>query len=295
MNFESAKYSPEIVENAESGRDPREKISADIAELDIGLDLARHPQLLERLAQTGEHFADSLEMARLVRGLYGRLKDRLQLHDAGPERLMRATVLHDIGKSGPAGAEPSFSDAVQRLFVTPQKPFNPFAADRPRTIADFVAQQELPDAAELLTTLRHNGIDPETEPAIDFWRRHADWGYDILRQEIGDDIDQEMVDIVGSHHLLEGKNPAKLDSEHVPTEAHALETLELSGLLAAVDKYQAFRDRSHLDHAETMRRLRTLFEGNAHLNETLREKYRTILDALDEIGPEMETNLAQAA
>jgi len=251
-----------------------------VAGLDIGLDLRRHPEINSRLAEIGSHFEDSLAMARMIQTVYEPLRAKLGLADEGPERLMRAAVLHDIGKSGPAGAETGFHDAVRRLFITPTRPFNHFAGGRNRTISEFLAEQELPDGAGIAAELRQAGIDPDQEAMIDFWRRHAQWTYDLLRTENGPDIDEDMIKIAATHHLLEGRNPAQLKLDEVPAEAHVLEVLEESELLAAVDKYQALRQRVGLPHEEVIKKLNAMIDARTELPETLRQKFRTIIEII---------------
>jgi|GEM_PF-2411632 hypothetical protein len=289
MNQES-QPNPEVVSEAHEMRlsETEQAVVREVERLDVGLDLGRHLRVRERLAELGEHFADSVAMACIIETLFVPLKERLDLPDESPKRLMRAAVLHDIGKSGPAGERGKFHDFVRRLFITPERPFALRREGHDKTIGEFVSAQEMADKDECLATLREWGIDPDTEPAIEFWRRHAQWGYDVLRDEMGPDIDEDTVLIVATHHLLEGKNPAGLNLEEVPVGAHVIEVLEMAELMAAVDKYQAFRDRGHLDHERTVAALRKMVGDNHELSETAHAKFHAILDVLDGAKDEME-------
>jgi len=227
-------------------------------------------------------------MAQIIQKIYGPLKERLGLEEENPDRLMRAAVLHDIGKSGPAGKEGDMHYAVRRLFITPRRPFNSFSDSRKKTVREFAAEQGMKENDKVFGALRAAGIDPDNEPMIDFWHRHAEWTYDILKSEAGTDLDQDVVNIASSHHLLENQNPAHLDLEHVPSEAHVLEVLEMSELLAAVDKYQAFRDRGRLNHEEAMVQLRRIMESKKNLPETLRQKFQAVIEVLAKSEDEMK-------
>ena len=263
-------------------------VAEKVAEMDIGLDLDRHPELRSRLAEIGSHFEDSLAMARIVQALYGQLREPLGLTDDKPQRLMRAAVLHDIGKSGPPGQETDFHVAVRRLFVPPGQPFNPYIDGRAKTISEFVLERDMARPEEIISALKAEGIDPEKEPMIDFWRRHADWSYGILAAETGPDVDPELVNIAASHHFLENRNPAALDVNRVPAEAHVLEVLEQVELLTAIDKYQAMRGRGRLKHAAAVARLAEAIESRTDLPEALREKFRKVIDVLGKSKEDLE-------
>jgi hypothetical protein len=256
-------------------------VSEGVGKLDIGLDMEKHPELRSRLAELGSHFEDSLVMAKIIRTVYGRLKEALDLPDPGPERLMRAAVLHDIGKSGPAGAEGGFHFAVRQLFITPRRRFNPYIDGRAKTIQEYVAEQDIGKPQAIFDALDKAGVDPAREPMIGFWRRHAEWTYGILQSAAGPEVDADLIKIAASHHLLENQNPARLDLKEVPAEAHVLEVLEESELLAAVDKYQALRARGGSRHEEALDKLQTIILERTDLPETLRAKFLTVIDVLN--------------
>ncbi|MBN1585393.1 hypothetical protein JW899_03435 [Candidatus Uhrbacteria bacterium] len=290
MNTEQENFRTEMEPSETEKEAAKERVLAEIAELDIGLNLEKHPEILDRLAEIGHHFRDGLDMARVIQTLYGQFRESLGLRDASPKRLMRTAVLHDIGKSGPAGEKTDFHQAVRCLFREPTRPFNPFSQGKPTTVTAFIESQEMPESESIRETLRRNGIDPDRESAIEFWRRHVGWSYDILKNERwdGEAVDDDMITIAGSHHILEGKNPAELNIGNEPQGEDDLELIEMTGLLAAVDKYQAFRHRANLDHAETMRRLRGMFESHPELPDMTKEKFKVVLDILDRSGPELK-------
>ncbi len=282
MNFDSVPDIPRS-ENPEHDwlkKEAETTVADKVAGLDIGLDLNRHPELRSRLAEIGAHFEDSLAMAGIIRTVYAELRAEIGLDDEGPERLMRAAVLHDIGKSGPAGAESAFNFAVRRLFIPPLRPFNPYIDGRAKTIAEFASEQGLAQSAEVLEAVRNAGIDPEREPMISFWRRHAGWTYDILNSDAGPDIDPDLIKIAASHHLIEGQNPASLSLDQAPAESQVLEVLEEADLLETVDKYQAFRSRGGLEHEEALAKLDLQIRSRTDLPEVLRDKFSAVIRVL---------------
>ena len=259
-----------------------------VAELNVGLDIEKHPELRSRLAEIGSHFQDSVDMARIIRTVYGELKARLGLREEGPERMMRAALLHDIGKSGPPGEEDDMRFAVRKLFIPPNRAFNPFVDGRAKTIGEFMDEQDVADRPKVEAALAAAGIAPESTPMIDFWRRHADWTYGILRTEPGDDVDAELVKIAATHHLLEDQNPAGLEVADVPAESQVLEILEQAQLLSAVDKYQAFRARGGFAHESALAQMKKIVDGRKDLPEKLRERFLAAIQVLDESKEDLE-------
>jgi hypothetical protein len=274
----------------------RERVLAAVDKLDIDLDLRRHPEFLERLADTGEHFPDSVTMARIIEAIYPDLRDKLQLPEESPKQMMRAAVLHDIGKSGPAGEKSPVNAAVRRLFVPPTRPFKLMDGSRPKTIHDFVTELEYPDATEIEAALIEAGFEPDKEAIIFFWRRHAQWTYDILKTAPPELVDEKTLKIAASHHIFEAKNPAGLDLENMPVEAQILDvigraqalmgessnTLLMSELLAAVDKYQAYRERLHMDHDTSIAWLAKFYSADPPgLSTETRESYLSVIEVLD--------------
>jgi hypothetical protein len=256
-----------------------EKIISEVEALDIGLDLRRHPELCARLMEIGAHFDDSLHMARIIRAVYGPLQTALGLEDEGPERLMRAAVLHDIGKSGPAGEEGDFNRAVQKLFIPPARPFSPYENSRARTIVEFMASQgwSEPESAEVRAVLEAAGVDPDTRPMIDFWRRHAQWTLDILSPETSPDIDAEVVAAAASHHLYEGRDPLNFLTD---LAAAPEQELKMANALEIIDKYQANRVRWARNHEDSLAWLEGVLSKRTDLPPVLAANYRAIIKVL---------------
>lgn len=277
-------------ERAKASERPKSEAEArvmdEVAELNIGLELEKHPVIRERLAEIGTHFEDSVDMAKIIRAVYGELSEKLGLKPEERERMMRAAVLHDIGKSGPPGVEGPFNKAVQTLFVPPEKPFKTHVDGRPKSIEEFMAEQNTADREKLRADLAAAGIDASKESIIDFWRRHAGWSYEILKGEPATDVDADLIKVVATHHLFENQNPAALDMQAGPETQSLLEQTEM---IAAVDKYQAFRARGGMDHATTITHLKKISDARPpEIPQHLRDKFREVIDILDRNKDDLE-------
>jgi hypothetical protein len=259
--------------------------------LNVGLDLRLHPELRERLVEIGPHFEDSAQMAALIRSVYGKLRARLDLPDERPEHLMRTAVVHDIGKSGPAGARGVFHDAVRRLFAPPSRAFRPVENGRTRTVSEFVKETEISEPEKIDAALRAAGIDPDKEPMLAFWRRHAKWSFDVLSGEHGPDIDADLAAIAASHHIFEEQNPAQLDVARAPKDEKERVALDMMLILTAIDKYQAFRIRGKLGHKEATDRTAVSVVASPAMNPALMMRFREVLDVISGSKDEMDRAL----
>lgn len=252
-----------------------------VRELGIDLDLEHLPDIRERLVELGTHFNDSVDIARLIRANFAELRQAAGLTTERPEYLMRAGLLHDIGKSGPPGERGEFHAAIRRLFEVPAKPFKPFDGGRAKTIAEFMHENGMADEEALTETLAAHGVDAQHEAAISFWRRHAEWTLSVLEEESEGALDEETVRIAASHHLLEGQNPAEINFGELVADPAAHEFLAQCELLAATDKYQAFRQRGGLEHASAIAALRKMANDAKNYPAVLRDKFLAVVDVLD--------------
>lgn len=264
-------------DSASEMRERELEVIRKVDELEIGLDLRKHPELARRLVEIGAHFEDSLEIAKVIRKVYGQVREAIGLEEETPEHLMRGAVLHDIGKSGPAGKEGEFNHAVQRLFVPSARPFLPYEHGRAHAIAEYVASQELPDGAEIIAALRSAGYDPDAMPMINFWRQHAQWTYDILETQADVDVDARVIEAAASHHLCEHRDPAAL---HPETARELPESLKMAGVIEIVDKYQANRDRWGRNHEDAVAWVEKALANQPDLPPAVIQNFRAVLDVL---------------
>jgi len=275
----------------ESEKVKKEKeIQRKINSLELDFDLAKHEELQERMMELGEHFEDSWQIAKMLKMLWPKLK----LEEADKSEVLLGALLHDIGKTGPAEATPELRQCISGLFRSPVNKFNIYknvaGKNVLKTVADFIRETEQVDFIECRERLRSDlEVDIETETMIDFWRRHADWSYDILFKEAleqdlhnekaGQKITSDLVIMAASHHILDNKNPANIKIEDIPASSRALEIMDKYEILALADKYQAFIDRGHLNHTETISALRNIVE-QSKLSTSLKKDYNKFIDIL---------------
>jgi len=256
----------------------RKIVARRFREFGLSFDVTQHPQLLSRLAELGSHFDDSVDIASITRAVWPKVMTAFGLKQEDLEQAMLAALLHDVGKSGPLEAGPALSEAIRRLFVTPKPPFNPYESGRKKTVSEFVAFAQLKGAETIKRVLREAGMDPDTEGMIDFWRRHAEWTHDVLSVEPG--VDQRVDVYASTHHLLEGKNPAHADPASPEPGLSLIELSQAHAILSAIDKYQAFRERSGETHESTINKLKAIVDG-CSLPESGKKVYRKMIDILE--------------
>lgn len=244
-------------------------VKSAFGEFDLKMDIARFPDLLYRLADTGEHFHDAVEMARMLDKLWNKLEI------ADYDNLLTAALLHDIGKAGPfkLAKDSELRQSFGKLF--------PHGHTDAKTFGELARNAGFKDSKSLAETLsgEETPIKPET-PAIDFWRYHVDWTHEVLKNS---GIDEDVTRIAASHHILEGKNPAHLTDEEIAHESKILEVADKyhtqgHHILAIVDKYQARRKRGAAKSHEEIIAFLHLIVNNSRVSEELKDDYHEIID-----------------
>ncbi|MFA5128612.1 MAG: HD domain-containing protein [Patescibacteria group bacterium] len=263
----------------------------------VGLDIRRYPELFDRLKQLhgpeSKHFEDAVQMVEIIEEIWEELDKQLPFK-LEKEKMILATLLHDVGKSGPKEA----TSEEQKLIVTL---FDPTHYERivaagknvaEETILRALRDSDLEDGAQrkIAKYLNSLGIDISSEKMIDFWRRHADWTYDILKDLEGEKIDDRLAVMAASHHILDGKNPAGINLEQIPEEARTIEIIETYEVLTIVDKFQAFIKRSGLDHAAAIKILRSIII-NQKFPKRVEESYLAILTVIENSKDKLQAKL----
>jgi len=262
-----------------------------------GLNIQDYPELFERFKNLHDpesrHFDDAVQMMEIIDAIWPELEVKLPFK-LNKKNLLQATLLHDVGKSGPKEANPEEQKLVVALFnpVHYQKIMASRAKIEQMTIVDALRGSDFDLSVQVRITnvLKRWGIDFETEKMIDLWRRHADWTFDILTAIQDERITRELVIASASHHILDGKNPAGLNPEEIPNEAKTLEIMETYQVITLVDKFQAFVARSGLSHAESVAVLRKIVDRQK-LPDKVKSVYRDIIDIIDRSEEKLQTIL----
>ena len=240
-------------------------------EFSLKFEIAKHQDLVERLADIGEHFHDAVEMARMIDKIW----NKLNVDDADRDSLLTATLMHDIGKSGPADIKkyPRLKDAFEKLF-----PHGDSAANNFGELVEEAGFANADALADILSSDK-TPLNKET-PAIDFWRYHVEWTYQILKDA---GVGEKITRIAASHHILEGKNPAHLADDEISHESKILEVADKyqahgHRVLAIVDKYQALKERcTKKTHEEIIAFLHRIVDRSS-VSEILKTDYHDIID-----------------
>lgn len=173
---------------------------------------------------------------------------------------LAASLLHDIGKSGPANAQGRKRELVSRLYnleVLPNGPDTPIdAAVRMifREAAEVGKGEALTEKLQAyLTDLRNLGIKPN-DLMPSFWRAHAEWTKQILTKTLdqSNPIYRRITKIAASHHYFEGSNPEGLDFHAAGLTEEERKDNYLTKLLIFLDQYQGARRRGHKNPTEAL-------------------------------------------
>ncbi len=211
----------------------------------------------------------------LKRGIADKLK----------ENMLYATLVHDIGKNGPAFKENDDLDQARHLTRIIFRPSSDKSGVESKVrdikIHDFLEQRkdlikeelgiDLEEAEEILKKdLNETDETLVNKSMINFWRDHVDWGNQILEKA---NVNKYVQVIASSHHAYNtDKNPAglykpveeykeynetyKVNQKYeelmkTPEERELM--LDCSSILTIVDVYQALTaERSGNDHQQAM-------------------------------------------
>lgn len=253
----------------------------------LGIDLAQdHPKIFARLVEMHQepesHFADAIAMAEMIDEIW----DKMDFGETDKEKMMLCALLHDIGKSGPDNASTQARQVVRKLFskTFAMKDGSTKVDVRDLSIEELINQAELGDETEIKTIVTEElKIDPAETTMREFWNLHVDWTYDILKNNMSGEIDQEVVEITASHHILDGKNPANLPEEEISPSSQVIELIEKYQFLTLIDKYQAFVERGGLAHQAAIAALRKLVT-QSQVKEATKVKYLNLLDKFSQPG-----------
>lgn len=261
-------------------------------------DIRQYPELFERFKRLhhppeSKHFEDAVQMGEIIEEIWEDLDKSLPFK-LEKERMILATLLHDIGKSGPKEAASEEQGLIVTLF-DPSHYEKIVAAGKnvaEETILRALRDSDLEDGIQrkIVKYLNGLGIDISSEKMIDFWRRHADWTYGILKDVEDEKIDDRLAVMAASHHILDGKNPAGINLEKIPEESKTIEIIETYEVLTIVDKFQAFIKRSGLDHATAIKILRSIILKQKFPKQ-VEESYLAILSVIESSEDKLQAKL----
>lgn len=189
-----------------------------------------------------------------------------------------ASLLHDIGKSGPAQATPEQQMTIIGLFSAED------LKDPRQKVEDAIRMAFGGKADGMISTLGFAGVEPSMTMR-EFYDLHASWTKEILEAN-SDGVSERVRIIAATHHIDRGINPYDIPEEEVPMESLAIGAAEYyieafeKRILMAVDKYQAAVRRSGADHEKAISVVKNIL-GKKYAND---EIMLAVLDAIDTLG-----------
>lgn len=239
---------------------------------------------LSRLSFTIErrnsHFQDAVEISEIIDDLVTEERTETEINE-----LRAVCLLHDVGKSGPAEAGEEERAAMVEIYNLSFDKEDYDGASASQLTLEKALQIKVGEglltakrATELLR-LVDSAIRKQKNQRVEtfirrdtnmrtFWSAHVYWTYDIL---LAEGVEKRLADIAGSHHLLDGCDPAGIGLENASPDMASLELVDKYQAyrirLVLADKYQAFRVRGGKSHEEAVKILRQLIEsrlGKAH-------------------------------
>jgi len=201
-----------------------------------------------------------------------------------------AALIHDIGKSGPAGATPEQQLAVVKLYAVESMGI------AEKSIKSIVAET-FEDADQMILRLKECGVDVSL-PMSAFWDMHITWGYDILK-EYKDALPLEAITIAGMHHAYKGLNSrtynplidgipeVEIPSTDMMERASLLGILEEYLLVVVFDNYEAFVHRGGLKPKDAIEGVRS------KIPKEFSTKYPLINEILDKMEKMDDAEIAK--
>lgn len=181
---------------------------------------------------TGESFLGHSEMLTdMVADLFTELSKYAPELIAGitRERILKATLTHDVGKTGPPKSKNKNPKAFVHFYNTnfPEKMDKRMSFQEALTQAIKLGSITPAERQDIETTLTNCGFDPRTMTLRNFYNLHSIFTYRILK-EAG--IDEDIAAMAAGHHL----------KREVVPDGHMIEDLAQTGrILEPLDELAA--------------------------------------------------------
>ncbi len=240
-----------------------ERLRAICAE--VGCDLgATAPELLARLellAERSQTVSDCQRMVGMAQGIFARRAGSPEAFTEGERRVVvLGCVLSDIGKTGPALADPDGQRLIVDMFAVEG------VRDDAQSVAQFFDAYFPSDADDRRRRFSALGLDAGMS-LRQFWNLHSSWTLDILERSA---VPREAIAGAATHHLLEDVNPGAIvrpDESFARAFGDNIAFDRAEKLVIVLDKYDALRRRGGRSHAQAMDWLRERLRNNARFHD----------------------------
>lgn len=212
----------------------------------------------EKDVQHGSHLRHSLNVGMIITEIF----HKLDFSELDRVTLMAAAILHDIGKTGPAGAGVGPQRAIMQLFAFYEAPGSrPLAGS---TVGDvlkkhfYTREKGEEELRAVLLDLETINIVP-TMTMREVYNRHLGDTHSLL-EESG--VHPEIVFISSSHHTANGDaghSYRTLNIKHYVDPKREESVMRMAGVLELVDSYEASRQRAGVSHIDAVNSLKKRF------------------------------------
>lgn len=164
-------------------------------------------------------------------------------------KIKSAAILHDLGKTGPAGATPEEQKTFIRLFSFFEPDYEAGKNFKNLSIQAAIERHAPPEEREeMLASLPGLGLSPE-QTMSEVFGRHVDYTYQILKSV--PNVDPEVVFLAASHHRGLRNYPYQLGDDELATllphdEIRARELDEAATVVELSDVFEALSSRGQL-------------------------------------------------
>lgn len=238
------------------------------------------PEVISRLALLERNSKFNLDSRMIEAGMKNVLA-KIAQEDARygitAERMAEArlaSLIHDIGKSGPVGATEDQQLAVVRLFAREE------LRSPEQMVPEAVVESFGEESNLIIYNLKSCIPDLDNMTMLKFWQSHARWGYEIIQAQCAD-LPLSVREIAIQHHADKGPdfNFLNMSMEQIPKESLALGAMEnyvdvlRQRAIIAMDQYEAQIRRAQVTHEEAIEWVRRnvggAFGQDAFMNKVL--------------------------
>jgi hypothetical protein len=234
-----------------------EKINSSLQEkLDVSRLSPKTITALEKLDEATDFLKDESQCIDLAVALFKKLERYPELRFSERQKMtaLVGTLLSDTGKIGPESATPQQQQLICDIYRIREK------VDPKTKLGDFVTDRIA--SKQGINLLKQMRLDPNMTMR-DFYDIHSKWSGDIVGSDPA--VPREAVVAAELHHLFEnvphlrGKISDKGEYENPYMPNKVIDRADL--LVIFIDKYDAWRFRRKLSHADTMLELRKVVAG----------------------------------